>query len=219
MKIVAISDIHGNAASIDRLSPVLESADLVLVSGDITNFGGRREAAEVFDRLAGHARRILAVPGNCDRGEVGAYLNEKGMNLEHTAVEIEGMFLSGLGGALSGPVPTPYEHNDAEIGKALADSVSGLPRGAPLVILSHQPPFGTKADQVRGGRNVGSRALREFLEEHQPLACFCGHIHESPGLDSIGETKVANPGPLPQGGYAWAEWEGGGLKVELKSVK
>jgi Icc-related predicted phosphoesterase len=164
MKIVAISDIHGNAAGIDRLSPVLESADLVLVSGDITNFGGRREAAAVLDRLSKHAGRVLA-------------------------------------------------------GKALADSVSGLSLGAPLVILSHQPPFGTKADQVRGGRNVGSRTLRKFLEERQPLACFCGHIHESPGLDSIGETRVANPGPLPQGGYVWAEWEGGGLKVELKSVR
>jgi Icc-related predicted phosphoesterase len=38
----------------------------------------------------------------------------------------------------------------------------------------------------------------------QPLICFTGHIHEARGIDAIGRTKLINPGPLREGGYAYA---------------
>jgi len=53
--------------------------------------------------------------------------------------------------------------------------------------------------------HIGSRSIRRFVEEKKPLAVFCGHVHESSGIDLIGETLVANPGPAKKGNYALAE--------------
>jgi Icc-related predicted phosphoesterase len=41
---------------------------------------------------------------------------------------------------------------------------------------------------------VGSRAVRKFLEEHQPILSLHGHIHESRGAVRIGRTLAINPG-------------------------
>jgi hypothetical protein len=47
--------------------------------------------------------------------------------------------------------------------------------------------------------HVGSRAIRQFIERHQPPLVLSGHIHESPRIscsyrDAIGRTVVVNPG-------------------------
>lgn len=218
MLIVAVSDIHGDAAGIERLAPQLAESDLVLVSGDVTNFGGRREAAAVMGRLANHARRILAVPGNCDKPEVGAWLTEQGLNLDGRAVNIEGLWFAGLGGSLPCPGRTLLEYSEEELGTTL-DSVWGeIKKGQPFALLCHQPPQGTKVDRVLGGLHVGSVRIRKFIEDKKPLACFCGHIHESAGSDMIGETVVCNPGPLARGGYVRAVWQGGGISAQTKSI-
>lgn len=216
MIIIAVSDIHGDAAGIVRLASELEKADLVLVSGDITNFGGRREAVAVLDLLARHARKVLAVPGNCDRPEVGALLSEQGLNLDGRIVGIEGIYFLGLGGSLPCPGRTLLEYSEDELAAALNSSFNSVPEAKPLILLCHQPPYGTKLDRVLGGLHVGSRAIRKFIEEKKPLACLCGHIHESAGRDEAGITTILNPGPLSRGGYIWGEWGKGKLSLELK---
>jgi len=47
--------------------------------------------------------------------------------------------------------------------------------------------------------HVGSRALRRYLERHQPPLALSGHIHESPRMtgayrDLVGRTLGVNPG-------------------------
>jgi Icc-related predicted phosphoesterase len=69
------------------------------------------------------------------------------------------------------------------------------------IYITHSPPFGTWLDQIQGGKSAGSRALKAFIELHQPLLNLNGHIHESPQLsgsyfDQIGETISINPGQL-----------------------
>ncbi len=73
------------------------------------------------------------------------------------------------------------------------------------VILFHSPPYKTNLDRADlDGRyfdsapldvNVGSIAIREFIEERQPYLTLHGHIHESPSLtgrwkDRIGSTEM-----------------------------
>ena len=41
----------------------------------------------------------------------------------------------------------------------------------------------------------GSRAVREFIEKHQPEYFFCGHIHEAEGVVfQMGATRAMNVG-------------------------
>ncbi|MBN2856994.1 MAG: metallophosphoesterase [Candidatus Delongbacteria bacterium] len=73
------------------------------------------------------------------------------------------------------------------------------------VVLFHSPPYKTNLDRADlDGRyfdsvpldvNVGSIAIREFIEERQPHLTLHGHIHESPRLtgqwkDRIGITEM-----------------------------
>ena len=51
------------------------------------------------------------------------------------------------------------------------------------------------------------------------MLALVGHIHESPGIDVIGETTVMNPGPFMTGSYAEVELDEKKVsKVELKKV-
>ena len=47
---------------------------------------------------------------------------------------------------------------------------------------------------------VGSHAIRESIEEVQPVVALCGHIHESRATSKLGRTVVVNPGSqYPEG--------------------
>jgi Icc-related predicted phosphoesterase len=51
---------------------------------------------------------------------------------------------------------------------------------------------------TKGGEQVlqpvGSRAVRELIERHQPLLGLHGHIHESRNAATLGRTLCLNPG-------------------------
>jgi len=74
-----------------------------------------------------------------------------------------------------------------------------VPPRSPLICVFHCPPHGTALDQIHGRAHVGSRAVRAFLEKHQPTLSLHGHIHESPAVsgrfaERIGTTIGVNPG-------------------------
>ncbi|BCS93092.1 metallophosphoesterase family protein [Metallosphaera javensis (ex Sakai et al. 2022)] len=72
------------------------------------------------------------------------------------------------------------------------------------ILNVHAPPFNTKLDlalnRERERVHVGSQAVRDIIEKYQPLLGLHGHIHESPSIDKIGDTKIANPGSQYQDG-------------------
>ena len=218
MKIITVSDIHGETSMINRIGEVLASADLVLISGDITNFGGREEARKVIDEFLDYNSSILAVPGNCDHPEVETYLENEGLSLHRGSRLFENFGIAGVGGSLITPFFTPYEFTDRDMEAYLYEGVAGIPPGTPLVLLLHHPPHETKLDFASASGHLGSSAVRRFIMEKHPLVCFSGHIHEAVGIDSIGETKLANPGPLRNGKYVYTEI-GNGLKLmEIREV-
>ena len=70
---------------------------------------------------------------------------------------------------------------------------------AETLLVSHSPPRDTLCDMIHSRRHVGSRALRRFVERHQPPLVLTGHIHEAPRVsasyrDAIGPSIVVNPG-------------------------
>jgi len=215
MKIIVIVDIHGNIKPIDSIGDVLSSADLVIIAGDLTHFGGGNEAREVLDEVGKYNKNILAVTGNCDTKEADDYLTGKNINIHGRTVDIDGVSFTGAGGSLPCPSPTPNVYTEEEYEDIFEGSLEGK-NGSPRILVSHQPPLGTLNDKLSNGQHVGSRTVREFIERYQPLVCFTGHIHEAPGIDTIGETKIVNPGPLGTRSYAYLDLTEGINELEIR---
>ena len=213
MIVIALTDIHGRLERLADMAGDLAAADVVLLTGDLTNFGREREAAEVVDAVRAHGDTVLAVTGNCDYPEVNDYLVAEGIGLQGAHRIVDGVAFVGLGGSLACPGWTPNELTEGQFKRTLRRAADGLDRELPWVLASHQPPLDTGMDRVRSGENVGSRSVRGFIEEYEPLVCFSGHIHESAGLDALAATRLANPGPLHMGHCARAEIDAGELKL------
>ena len=219
MIIVALADIHG---SLDYLgagsgfADDLKKADLVLIAGDITNFSGRQEVKRILDEITRHNSHIYAVPGNCDLPEVDEYLRSEGMNLNCNCVAVGEIVLTGLGGALACSRHIAGETGEQDHAVCLGHVESMVPADKKVIFVSHKPAFGTKIDDVGHGSHNGSRAIRSFIENFQPILAVSGHIHEAPGIDRIGETTLINPGPFRHGSYGYVEMDGAITKAEIR---
>lgn len=218
MIVIGLSDVHGDAAIIEKMGMVVKQADVVVLAGDITHFGHAAQARRVVDAVRGSASCVLAVPGNCDHADVNAWLDNEGINLHPEARMVGNLGFAGLGGSLYTPFNTPFEYSEAQAENFLSQASQDLPENLPFVLVSHQPPADTSCDRLRDGRHVGCNALRKFINETQPLVCFTGHIHESPGTDTIGDTVIVNPGRPGTGRYAYAEISGRSVSVEVRSL-
>jgi Icc-related predicted phosphoesterase len=217
MKILAITDIHGHLETIDQLGSILSAPDLILLCGDLTHFGKTKEARQVIEKIMKFNQHVLAVPGNCDHPEVNSLLQDYQINLHGTGKILDGLGFIGLGGSLPCPGHTPNEFSEQQLTAFLEQGRTMLHDwNGPLMLLTHQPPINTINDRVADNWHVGSKAVRRFIEIHQPLICFTGHIHEGVGIDSLGQTRIINPGPLRQGGFAFAEINEGITTLEIR---
>ena len=218
VRIVSFGDIHMSLRTIERLAPELASADLVILSGDLTNCGGPTEADEVLAVTQRHARAVLAVSGNLDRPSVIDFLYARGVSLHGQGRRIGDLGIFGCGGSNLTPFGTPTEYSDEEIGALLEQGFEQV-TGAPHVLMvCHTPPARTATDRIASGQHVGSPRVRAFIETHQPEACITGHIHEAAGIDHIGRTAVVNAGPCHEGGYVVVSLSPAGLQVELRHL-
>ena len=219
MIVVALADIHDDTQRLEEMADDLAGADVVLLVGDITDFGRERAVARVVAAVRHYNDRILAVPGNCDYPEVEDYLTSEGLNLHRKSTVVEGVAFIGLGGSLPCPGQTPMEYSDGELGGFLEEAAAELSPDMPAVLVSHEPPCESDVDLAYTGQHVGSAAVRQFIEERQPMVCFVGHIHEGLGLDTIGKTTVVNPGPLRSGGYGYGVISDGTIKVQVRRCR
>ena len=218
MIIIGLADVHGNSASIEKMKDVLDAADVILLVGDITNFGKELDLVKVIEPITHHSGKMYAVSGNCDYKEVDFYLDKLNVNLHGKGKVFNGIGFVGLGGSLITPFHTPNELTEDEIEFYLNQGYSQVPSDIPTVLISHQPPVKTKCDRINSGDHVGSSAVRNFIERHQPVICFTGHIHESIGVDKIGDTQIINPGMLIRGRYAYAEISEKVETIEIRRI-
>lgn len=197
MKIIAISDIHSRLDYQPSVTSRLGKADLVLVAGDITNFGDHKEASVIVERLLQYNNNILAVPGNCDHVGVNDTLISHGIDIHGRERCFKGITLFGLGGCNNTPFHTPNEYSEPDM-TMLLSRFSRNPQAGKFIFLSHAPPYKTKLDRVFFGFHAGSKAIRKFIEQTHPDLVVCGHIHEARGFDYIGDTLILNPGAFPK---------------------
>ncbi len=212
MKIIAFGDIHMATAAVEKI-PAIKEADLVILNGDLTNYGGKKEAKYVLEDIMSLNPNVLAQFGNLDKPSVNDYLENLGINLHGQARLVQGkVCLIGVGGSNFTPFGTPSEFTEETLlhlaGGAFQQgqefTALALPlhnRTIPRIFISHVPPYNTRVDILHNGRHVGSKAIRTIIEQYQPDVCIAGHIHEAKGQDVINNTPVYNPGMLRQGGY------------------
>ncbi len=215
---IGIGDIHDDT-SLARKIPGIREATGIIVSGDLTVGGSIKQAERVMEALAALNPTLHAQIGNMDRAEVTGYLAEKGWNIHVACREIApDVALFGVGTSTFTPFGTPSEFPDARIAEWLEEAYREARSRRKRILVSHTPPHDTACDRISSGTHVGSRAVREFIEEHQPDICLCGHIHESRGMDRIGRTLIINTGSFSSGGYAIIRNTEKGLQAELQTA-
>jgi uncharacterized protein len=189
MRLLIFSDIHNDLRALNRLMDI--EADYYFAAGDMITWA--RGAEQVGPVLARRADRLHMIPGNHEsESDVLQMCARFGLQPFHgRTLEIAGHHVGGLGYSNPTPFDTPGEYSEAEIAERL-NAFSGL---KPLILICHCPPLDTALDQVRAGVHAGSKAVRDFIEREQPVRFFCGHIHESQGVEvQMGPTHAMNVG-------------------------
>ena len=208
---IVLADVHGSVRHLPFIVPELSQAEGVFIAGDITNFGGWDEATKIIDSIAAVNDNLLAVTGNCDPKGVDQCLADRGMSV-HGQLKIQGALCCvGVNGLQS------HTQGEDAFERVLEQAVQSHANAASsLVVMSHQPAYGTAVDTLRGGQYCGSTAIRHFIETQEPLLAISGHVHEAAGVDTLGKTTLVNPGPFRSGYYAVVTLEHDKLAVQLK---
>ena len=198
MKILVISDIHGNLAALDA---IIESADMVFCLGDIVNYGPYPR--QCIERIRGLANKVVrgnhdnAIGRNMDCGcsvkykelsDAGKVFTEAVLNAE------EKDYLSNL------PVTTLVETEGRKF------------------LLSHGSPGGDMYKYLRP--DVSDMQWKSEIKDVSADIIFLGHTH-IPMVCIIHGVTVVNPGSVgqPRDGIpmaSYALWEDG--RIEIKRV-
>ncbi len=206
-KILAISDVHGEEN--ENLYTYLNNndIDLVLILGDITDFGPLDFVGPFIEKIAEYDVDVIAIPGNCDPKGICNAINEVSFCLHNNIIAYGDAILFGYGGSNETPFNTPGEIQDnkiyGDVYELLAnyDYVYNDKVPKVKILVTHAPPFNTEADKMENGEHVGSQGILKSIHEFEPQINVCGHIHEAKSLSKIGKiTDVANPGMLKDNG-------------------
>jgi Icc-related predicted phosphoesterase len=161
------------------------------------------------EKLRGTGIRIFVCPGNDDEMEVDDVIRRSDVVElgEGRVVDIDGWSMISTGWSNHTPWNTHREETEEKLGARIEAMASQLPDASKAIFNLHCPPFKSGLDEapaidadlrlLHGGRAlrpVGSTAVREAIERHQPLISLHGHIHESKGAVKIGKTLSINPG-------------------------
>lgn len=204
MKIIAISDLHGQL-------PELPECDLVLIAGDICPspyFPEIKAAIQHAYWLDSDFRpwlqklrckQVVGIGGNHDVLFEGKALIKSlqlpWVYLQDDGYEFEGMKIWGCPWSVP-PVVTggkwPFEWTFAcATEKEAAKKASLIPSDTDILV-SHAPPF-TICDVTKYGKmSAGSSALLNRVQDLRLKLHVFGHIHEGFGRMYIGDTVFAN---------------------------
>ena len=132
-----------------------------------------------------------------------------GSQAEGTILQIDGHELLSWGYSNITPWNSYREMTEDQLEEKLRELWRKLANPERAIANLHVPPYDTGLDEApvldRDLRvqqavgqvkmaPVGSTAVREILEERQPLLSLHGHIHESHGFRRLGRTLAVNPG-------------------------
>ncbi|OLE79059.1 MAG: hypothetical protein AUG06_08840 [Actinobacteria bacterium 13_1_20CM_2_65_11] len=181
--------------------------------------GVRRWMNMAAEKLRGSGVRIFVCPGNDDEMEVDDVVRESDMVElgEGRMVEIDGFTMISTGWSNHTPWNTHREETEEKLGERIEAMARQISDQSRAIFNLHCPPFRSGLDEapaidadlklLHGGRAlrpVGSTAVKEAIEKHQPLLSLHGHIHESKGAVKLGKTLSINPGSAYEEGMLMA---------------
>ena len=163
------------------------------------------------ERLAATATRAYVIPGNDDPWSIDEVLARRRsvVACDETVQQVGPHEMVSLGYSNRTPWQTPRELDEDEIYTRLKRLADQLEEPKRAIFNIHVPPRDSSLDTafevdeelryvMKGGRPhevaTGSSAVRQVIEETQPLLSLHGHIHESKGVTNIGRTVAINPG-------------------------
>lgn len=219
IRLAAVGDIHYTKSSAGSLRPFFkqaaESADILLLCGDLTDYGTAEEAHILAEDLSIARIPIVAVLGNHDYEagtpeEVQKILGEAGVKvLDGEACEIGGIGIAGIKGFAGGfgrGALGPWGEQSIKqfVNEALQETLkleSALAklRTPQKIAMLHYSPI---AETVEGEPReiypfLGTSRLEEPLLRYPVTAVFHGHAHrgtpEGKTVNGIPVYNVAKP--------------------------
>lgn len=181
------------------------------------------------ERLAGTGIQCIICPGNDDTSDIDEVLaTSKLMTVgEGNIIDLpEGYQLMSSGWTNLTPWDTPREEDEPALKERIMSVVKQATAPPEKLVLGlHAPPYDTQLDvapkidwetltvQGQDTAHVGSKAVREVIDEVQPIASLHGHIHESRAAVRLGRTLAINPGS------SYVEGTLSGVVLELDGKK
>jgi Icc-related predicted phosphoesterase len=200
LRVAAVGDLHCTRTSEGAFqalfAKIAESADVLVLCGDLTDYGTAEEARVLAKELGATKLPTLAVLGNHDfestaSDEVARILTDAaGVSvLDGTAMEVQGVGFAGAKGFPGGFGPRALQSWGegpvkafvaAAIEEALKlESALARLRTRGRVALLHYAPIGATVDgePVEIYPFLGSSRLEEPINRYRPDAVFHGHAH------------------------------------------
>ena len=199
LRIAAVGDLRGGRTAPAELRAVLEAAarsDVVLLCGDLTDYGTAEEARSLAREITGVVKSpVLAVLGNHDHesgspDEVVRILSEAGVRvLEGDGVEVAGVGFAGAKGFCGGFGERTLEPWGEKSVKAfvkeavdeamkLETALARLRTRQKVAVLHYAPVAATVVGEPSEiYAFLGSSRLEEPLNRYGVAAVFHGHAH------------------------------------------
>ena len=172
-----------------------------------------RDWMELADRyLQNSGRKVFISGGNDDPWYIDSILRESKAVVcpEGQVIQIsECLTMLSTGVANLTPWKCPRDVPEEEITTRISEMAAKVEDFDTCIFNLHCPPFATLLDRAPKldkdlriiasafgveEESVGSRAVRQAIEQYQPVASLHGHIHESRAFQRIGKTVSFNPG-------------------------
>lgn len=215
VRIAAVGDIHVTKASQGVLQPLLaplnELADVLLLCGDLTDYGLKEEAAVLVQELRGVRIPTIAVLGNHDfesgrPEDVRDALCDAGVKvLDGEACEFHGVGFAGVKGFCGGfgrgtlgawgeRAIKAFVQESLDEALKLESALARLRTQRRIAVLHYAPIQGTvEGEPPEIFPFLGTSRLEGPLQRHPVDAVFHGHAHRGAAEGrTVGGTPVYN---------------------------
>jgi Icc-related predicted phosphoesterase len=210
-RLVRQSGFYPRRMTLEEFERLSDSAALEALFEETIVEALRGWMALADERLSSSDVTAYVMPGNDDPWGVDEVLSgrAKVVACDDRVVRIGEHELLSLGWSNQTPWHTARELDEDRLYARIKKLVEQLESPQTAIFNIHVPPYDSGLDTATeldetlkpvlvGGQPheipVGSTAVRQLIEECQPVLGLHGHIHESRGIVGIGRTVCINPG-------------------------